>query len=177
MEHVVQWYDGLHPLFQNIVAAAAFALSVFILRSVSKYLKRFFSDYFVQHQNSDLFRHFVHKELIKPTNAELNTIGYVLITIEAFRWVLRGVLTIVFFLGVSAVVRADWWMLLGYWFLFNCMLEAYNWLKDMSSEKSISYVQKELREEFFNRLPSRKEKLVSEPNNSLKVNGPDGPQP
>lgn len=176
MEYVVQWYDDLHPFFQNIIAASAFASSVLVLRATSKFLRIFFSDYFVQHQKSDLFRHLVHKELIKPVDAELNTVGYVLITIEAFRWVFRGVLTIVFFLGVSAAVRGDWWMLLGYWFLFNCVLEGRNWLKDMSSEKSIAYVKKELREEFFNGLPSRKEEPLSKPN-SPKDDGPEGPHP
>jgi len=72
-----------------------------------------------------------------------------MVTLEAFRWTLRGVLILVFFLGVEAITKNNWWMLIGYWFLLNCTLEAYQALKDKSNEKEISYIKQEIKDEVF----------------------------
>ncbi|PSS72116.1 hypothetical protein AYI88_15210 [Shewanella algae] len=176
LEFIINWFDGLHPFFQNLCAAAAFAIASWLLRILAGKIKRSGSEFFVAYQKMDMYKHLVHKELVSSSELVNFSKGYFIITLEAFRWAFKAVLIPIFFLGVSAIVNGDWWMLLCYWFMLNCMLEASTWLKDKSSESEISYINEEIKEEFYSIMYPEKD-VEQKPNKQLNKDAAEDAAP
>jgi len=148
LQFIVTWFEELHPFLQNLSAAAVFAIVSWILRIVAGKIKKSGSEFFVTYQKMDMYKHLIHKKLVQSSRLADFSKGYFIVTLEAFRWAFRSALILIFFLGVSAIVAGDWWMLACYWFMLNCMLEASSWLKDKSNEREISYINQEIKVEF-----------------------------
>jgi hypothetical protein len=168
---IMEWYDTLHVFFQNLVAAAAVGVISLVIRWVISKSKKSGSEFLTQYQKMDLLKHMVHKKLVSSENTILLAHGYFLITLEAFRWIIRGLLFFIFILCVRSFVNNDWWLLIGLWVLLNCFVEAHTWLKNKSSEKEISYINKEIKEDFFKEFFPKEVSSVVVPNQEINADG------
>jgi len=161
---ILEWYDSLHTFFQSLVAAGIIGAISFLLRFIASKARKSGSEFFADYQKMDMFKHMAHKKLVNSENIILVAHGYFLITLQAFRWVFRGVLLLVFILCVRALVENDWWLLIGLWVLLNSLFEASTWLKDKSSEKEISYIKPEIKDAFYKEFFPQEGVAESEPN-------------
>lgn len=62
---------------------------------------------------------------------------------------IRGVLLIVFYLGVNSIILKEYLSFIVYFFAFYSFYEAYDWIKDSSNERSIKNVDEILKNEFL----------------------------
>lgn len=147
MDILLNRINELNPFVQSLLASALFALLMYITQRVWRKTKQTSSKFLNEYNKQDYFKHLVHKELLNSHDSALISKGYFIITIQAFRWIARGILILIFFLAVNSILTANWLMLLCYWFMFNCFLEAHTWLKDQSKDEAVSHVSQKIREE------------------------------
>lgn len=166
MDAILAWIDTLSSFEQNLIASAAFGLTSLIFQALAKKARSKGSKIMKVFAELDVSKHVLHKEYVRSTNMQLASFGASVAMLQAARWVVRGMLVMIFFFGIHSIVYSDWLYVAAAWFTFNCILEASNWLKDSSSEKSISHVPDEVKNRIYEKLrPKTFEELNKETEN------------
>lgn len=147
MQSFLNYINQLNPFLQSLLASAVFAFLMYLTQKILKKTKQSGRKFLYAYKKQDYFKHLIHKELVNSQDTTLLAKGYFIITIQAFRWIARGILILIFFLAVNAILTKNWLMLLCYYFMFNCLLEAHTWLKDQSKEEDIAHVSQDIRDE------------------------------
>tara|TARA_R110000823_G_scaffold105124_17_gene223473 strand:- start:1376 stop:1807 length:432 start_codon:yes stop_codon:yes gene_type:complete len=117
-----------------------FAFSSWLLQKTAKKVKESGSKFWSSYSRLDVVKHTLHKEYIHSNNIQLASFGATIALLQACRWLLLGILILVFFFGIHSIINRDWLLVASYWFAFNCVLEARNLVKDTSDPKHISHV-------------------------------------
>jgi hypothetical protein len=166
MEYIFSWINELTSFQQSFLGSAAFAVSSWIIHRLFKKAKSSGAAFLEAYSILDVYKHTLHKEYVRSQNIQLASFGASIALLQASRWVVRGVLTLVFFFGVHSIVARDWIYVAAAWFTFNCMLEAWGWLKDSSDTKHISHVPNEKAQEIYNALKPLNTKAAVEADDS-----------
>lgn len=162
MDLIFSWIEGLSPFQQSILGSAVFAISSWLLQKVVKKAKASGAAFSKAYSEIDVHKHVLHKEYIRSGNIQLASYGASIAMLLAARWVMLGILIMVFFFGINSLLQADWLYVAAAWFAFNCMLEARNWLKDSSDPETISHVPEETVSRIYENLrPKSQEELES----------------
>lgn len=165
---IVEIIETQSPFVQGLIASAVFALSVLILRIIAKLATKSGSALFKSYQKQLLTRHWLHKNYVNSNNILLYTQGFNFVVLQTVRWVLRGTLIIIFFLGVNSIVNKEWLWAICSWFSFNAFLEAFEWAKDSSSEEFIDKIDEDIKNEFFASVHAKKSESKEIDNKSSK---------
>lgn len=164
IKDVLTWIEHLSPFLQGVLGSAGFAFILWASRRAFRIALRVLktqSRTFSRGYSEDLLsKHYVHKNLVQSGNLCKFSFGHFLIFTESFRWILRGVLILVFFFGVFSILDGNLLKLLAYYLTFNCLFEAHRWLRDWSSESHIEKLDEDIKKEFFARLGARAGKMT-----------------
>ena len=158
MNEIITLIEQQSPFIQGILGSAAFALILIISRVILAKTRKSGKQFVKGCSRDILFKHWVHKELVKSRDQHLFTLGHFLVFIESFRWIVRGALILLFFFGVFALIEKQWLEFLAYYFTFNCFFEASRWLKDSSTDDVIEGIDEEVKKEFFDDWYNKKNK-------------------
>lgn len=141
------------PFVQGLIASAVFAGSALLLRAVYRKISYSSSHFFREYQRGLLAKHWLHKYYVNSENPHLLLLGFSVIVLQALIWIVRGLLTFSFFLGVSSLINGEWLWAVCAWFLFNCFLEAKQWINDKSKEADVADIDDAIKKQFFESLP------------------------
>ncbi|MBY8080213.1 V3/V1b-type arginine vasotocin receptor [Vibrio fluvialis] len=150
MEQIFEYIDSLSSFQQGLLGSAVFAFSSWLIQKLSKKAKSSGLSFFESYSRLDVLRHVVHKHYINSNNIHEVSYGSSLVLLRAFEWIIRAFLILIFFFGIHSLVNEQWLFVAASWFSFNCALEGFNWVKDSSSVKSISYIDEDKREQLVN---------------------------
>jgi len=160
MDLIFNWIEGLSPFQQSILGSMVFAFSSWLLQKVVKKAKSSGTAFLEAYSEIDVHKHVLHKEYIRSGNIQLASYGATVAILLSARWVMLGILILVFFFGINSLLQANWLYVAAAWFTFNCMLEARNWLKDSSDAGTISHVPEETVSKIYESLrPNSKKGL------------------
>jgi hypothetical protein len=165
MDSIYSWVNSLSAFHQSLLGAAVFSVSSWLLQKAYKKAKSGGSAFWAAYSEVDVLKHVLHKEYVRSGNMQYASYGTSIALLQAARWVMSGILTLVFFFGVNAIAKREWLFVAAAWFTFNCMLEARNWLKDSSDEKHISHVPEEIVAKISEALKPIEPVKVDEKNN------------
>jgi len=140
MDAIFNWIETLTSFQQGMLGSAVFAFTSLIARYLYKKVKLSGAAFMEAYSTVDVHKHILHKEFIRSSNPQLASYGSSIALLLAARWMILGILILVFFFGINSFVEGNWLYVAASWFTFNCMLEARDWLKDSSSEKNIKHV-------------------------------------
>lgn len=149
MEQLLNYIDGMSSFKQGLLGSATFAVSSWLIQKLYSKIKKSGLKFFDSYSKIDVLRYVLHKNYVNSNNIHTVTYGISFVLLQSFRWALKGILIMLFFLGVNSILNAQWLFLAASWFTFNCFLEAHNWLKDSSNDKSISYIEESKRNEII----------------------------
>ncbi|MBY5990897.1 hypothetical protein [Ferrimonas balearica] len=152
MSSILEIINGYSSFTQSLIGSAVFLFSSWLFRVVFNKAKSSGKILFEEHSKIDVIKRTLHKEYINTSNVQLSTFGSVVAFLHASRWLVRALLIFIFFSGLSSILKGDWLFVAAYWFCFNCVLEANGWVKDTSSEKSISHVPEDLKKDIYERF-------------------------
>jgi len=155
MDYILSCINELTSFQQSLLGSAVFAVSSWIIQRLFKKAKSSGSAFLETYSILDVYKHTLHKEYVRSSNIQLASFGASIALLQASRWVIRAVLILVFFFGVHSIVVRDWIYVAAAWFTFNCILEAWGWLKDSSDIKHISHVPEEKAKEIYAALKPR----------------------
>ncbi len=155
MNDILNKISQLSPFLQGLLAAAVFALSIWLLQVALNRAKRSGKKFVNFYSRDILFKHWVHKRLVRSNQLNYFTFGHFYIFTESFRWIIRAGLTLVFFFGVISLLNAEYLAVLAYYLAFNCLLEASSWLRDWSSDDEVKFINEDLKNEVLNKLEKR----------------------
>lgn len=153
MIEIIQLIDQQSPFVQSLIAATVFAVSVWLMRVAIKMVGRTGSRFLRDYQRILLTKHWLHKYYVNSNDQYRFSLGFNVVVLQSLRWVVRGLLIFIFFLGVNSLLNSEWLWAICSWLVFNSFLEASQWLKDVSSESDISKVDEDIKKEFFDSLP------------------------
>jgi hypothetical protein len=165
MDYIYTWINELSSFHQSLLAAAIFSATSWLVQKLYKKAKSGGSAFMAIYSELDVHKHLLHKEYVRSGNIQTASYGASIAMLLAARWGMRGVLIAIFFFGVNAIVERNWLFVVGAWFTFNCMLEAWNWLKDTSDPKHISHVPEEVVNKITSALMPNVPKPQEEENN------------
>jgi hypothetical protein len=165
MDLIYTWIDGLSSFSQSLLGAAVFSVSSWLVQRIYKKAKASGSAFMTVYSELDVHKHVLHKEYVRSGNIQYASFGASIALLLAARWVMIGILIMVFFFGIHSIVESDWLYVAAAWFTFNSMLEARNWLKDSSDPKHISHVPKETAEKIYDALKPKEAPSVETKNN------------
>lgn len=149
---ILDWVNGLSSFQQSILGSFIFAVTSWIAQAAFKKAKSRGADFWAAYSKLDVVKHSLHKEYVNSNNIQLASFGARFAVLHALRWVLRAALIMVFFFGINSIVNREWFLIAAVWFTFNCLLEAWNWVKDSSSPKHIEHVPKDVASEIIESL-------------------------
>lgn len=152
MQQVIGYIDGLSPFIQGLLGTALFAFSSWVFQQAFKRAKTSGSVFFREYSKLDMVRHVVHRYYVNSNDFQRSSYGATIALLFAARWILIGILIVTFIVGIDALLNGRWLFLAASWLCFNCFLEAYNWVKDTSDEKSIAHVADDIKEEILTQL-------------------------
>lgn len=144
MDIIYSWIENLSPFNQSLLAAAIFSISSWIIQRLYKKAKSSGAQFLSIYSELDVHKHILHKEYVRSGNIQLASYGASIALLLAARWIMLGVLILVFFFGINSIIQGNWLYVIAAWFTFNCMLEARNWLRDSSNPEHISYIPKDV---------------------------------
>ena len=141
------------PFVQGLIASAVFAGSALLLRAIYRRVSKSSSRIFGEYQRGLLGKHWLHKYYLNSENPHLLLVGFSIIVLQTFSWIVRGLLIFSFFLGINSLLNGEWLWAACAWFLFNCFLEALQWIKDKSKDEDVAHIDDEIKKQFFESLP------------------------
>ncbi|HGZ6767487.1 TPA: V3/V1b-type arginine vasotocin receptor [Vibrio parahaemolyticus] len=150
MEQLFEYIDSLSSFQQGLLGSAVFAFSSWFVQKLSRKAKSSGLAFFESYSRLDVLRHVVHKHYINSNNIHEVSYGSSLVLLRAFEWIIRAFLIMIFFFGIHSLVNEQWLFVAASWFSFNCALEGFNWVKDSSHVKSVSYIDEDKREQLVN---------------------------
>ena len=165
MDLIYTWINELSSFYQSILGAAVFSVSSWLVQKVYKKAKSSGSAFMEAYSELDVHKHVLHKEYVRSGDIQFASFGASIALLLAARWVLLGILIMVFFFGINSIVQGNWLYVAASWFTFNCMLEARNWLKDSSDPKNISHVPEETANKIYDALKPKEPTQVESSNN------------
>lgn|SRR5690606_29645459 len=165
MDYIYGWIDSLSAFHQSIIGAAVFSFSSLIVQGIYKKAKSSGSAFMEAYSKLDVHKHVLHREFVRSGNIQYASFGASIALLLAARWVMAGVLILVFFFGINSIVQENWIYVAAAWFTFNCMLEARNWLKDSSDPKHISHVPENTVKEIYSALKPQESAHIESKNN------------
>lgn len=178
IKDVLTWIEQLSPFLQGVLGSAGFAFILWASRIMLMVLRNQGKTFFRGYSRDVLLKHYLHKNLVQSEDLWRFSYGHFLIFTESFRWILRGVLILVFSFGVFTIFDGNLLKFLAYFFTFNCLFEAHQWLRDWSSDSHIEKLDEDTKKDFFARFGARAGKktegqIVAKPtNNELKLEAP-----
>ena len=160
MNIIFDWINSLTSFQQSLLGSLIFAITSWVAQKAFQKAKSTGSKFWSDYSRLDVIRHFLHKEYVNSNNIMLSNFGTTFVLLQAFRWIIRGALVLIFFLGIRAIINRDWLLIAAAWFTFNCMLEAWNWIKDSSNPNQISHVPEEFAAEVIESLKPKQNKGI-----------------
>ncbi|WP_105170258.1 V3/V1b-type arginine vasotocin receptor [Pseudoalteromonas sp. T1lg24] len=152
MSSILEIINSYTPFEQSLIGSAVFLFSSWLFRTIFNKAKSSGKIFFKEYSKIDVVKHTLHKEYINSNNMQFSTFGSSIALLHASRWLIKALLIFIFFSGLSSILNADWLFVAVYWFCFNCVLEANSWVKDSSSESSVSHVPEDLKNEIYDKL-------------------------
>jgi len=152
LDSILEVINSYSPFVQGLIGSAVFLFSSWLVRKLFDKAKSSGKVFFLEYSKIDVVKHTLHKEYINTTNMQYSTFGASIALLHASRWLIKALLILTFFSGLSSFFKSDWLFLLASWFCFNCILEAYSWVKDSSSDKSVSHVPEDIKSDIYNRF-------------------------
>ncbi|WP_105253550.1 V3/V1b-type arginine vasotocin receptor [Pseudoalteromonas sp. T1lg75] len=165
MDLIYTWINELSSFHQSILGAAVFSVSSWLVQKAYKKAKSSGSEFMEVYSELDVHKHVLHKEYVRSGNIQYASFGASIALLLAARWVMLGILIMVFFFGINSIVQGNWLYVAAAWFTFNCMLEARNWLKDSSDPKNIAHVPEETANKIYSALKPKEPAQVESTNN------------
>ena len=152
MDQLLHYVENLSPFLQALLASAVFAVTSWIAQKAFKKAKASGSVLLREYLKLDVVKHILHRDYVHSNDLQKSSYGAAIALLFASRWILLGVLIMLFFFGINSLLNANWLFVAASWFCFNGVLEAYNWVKDSSKEKHIAHVPEDIKREMFTRL-------------------------
>ena len=152
MDIIYSWINSLSAFHQSLIGATVFSATSWLLQKIFKKAKSSGATFMTVYSELDVHKHVLHKEYVCSGNIQYASFGASIALLLAARWVILGILILVFFFGINSIANGDWLYVAAAWFTFNCMLEARNWLKDSSDPKHISHVPEETATKIYKAL-------------------------
>ena len=165
LSSILETINSYSPFTQSLIGSAIFLFSSWLFRVVFNKAKSSGKIFFKEYSKIDVIKHTLHKEYINTTNLQFSTFGSVIALLHASRWLIRALLIFIFFSGLSSILKGDWLFVAAYWFCFNCVLEASSWVKDTSSESSISHIPEDLKKEIYDKFKPRQIEAIESTKN------------
>ncbi len=157
IDYFIEYIESLSPFIQALLGAFVFALTSWIARFCFENCKNKVFSSLALYKRSDMAKHIIHKEFVRSKDVRIALDGLTVVLFQAARYIVYGLLIIIFFFGVHSIINGQWLFIAASWFSFNAFLEAHNWLKDTSDEKHISHISEEMKKEIYNILKLSKE--------------------
>jgi hypothetical protein len=152
MSDLFQYLDGLSPFVQGLLGSAIFALTSWLAQKAFKKAKSSGSLFLREYMKLDVVKHVLHHDYILSSDLQRASYGSAISLLFASRYVLIGILVLLFFFGINSLLNSSWLFLAASWFCFNSVLEAYRWVRDSSHEKNIEHVPDDIRVEMLTKL-------------------------
>lgn len=147
--NIIDLIEQQSPFIQGLIASAIFGITVWLLRVILKKSAKSGVEFLNAYQEITMLRHLIYKDYVKSDDIYKYTQGFNFVVLQILRWFLIGVLIVVFFLGVNAILNSQWVWAICSWFAFNSFFEAYQWSKDSSDEKTIKNINEDIKNEFL----------------------------
>ncbi|MEH6626626.1 MAG: hypothetical protein V7739_09280 [Motiliproteus sp.] len=160
MDIVFSWIDSLTSFQQGILGSFVFAVTSWFTQKSLKKAKSTGSHFFEEYSKLDVVKHTLHKEYVRSNNIQLASFGATIALLQASRWIVGGGLILIFFFGLNSIFNKEWLLVAGAWFTFNCLLEAWNWVKDSSHPDNISHVPEDVALEIIESLKPQAPKAL-----------------
>ena len=156
MDSILEFIHSFSPFEQSMIGSTVFLVSTWLIRTLFNKAKKGGSIFLSEYSKIDVVKHTLHKEYINTTDMQLSTFGSTIALLHASRWLIRALLICIFFVGISSFLASNWLVLLASWFCFNCVLEANSWVKNSSSDKSVSHVPEDIKNEIYEKFKPQK---------------------
>lgn len=150
---LILFIENQSPFIQSLIASVVFGVSVWLSRAILKRASRGGAAILKTYQRDILVKHWLHRHYVNSDDQYRFTLGFNFVILQSLRWMIRGALTLIFFYSIKAILAGDWLSVISAWLVFNCFLEAGQWVKDSSHESMIEEFDDDLKKEFFDSLP------------------------
>lgn len=150
---IIEIIEQQSPFIQGLIASAVFGLSVWIVRAIFRKASKSGGVFLKRYQQNLLAKHWLHRYYVNSDDQYRFSMGFNFVVLQSLRWMIRGILISIFFFGVGSILEGDWLYVASSWFVFNCFLEAGQWVKDSSNEREIENFDEDVKKEYFESLP------------------------
>lgn len=166
-DQLIETIESYSPFVQGLIASITVAISIYLFQVIVQKLKNKGLVFIDAYSKLDVIKHVLHKEYINTQNVHLSTFGATIALLHASRWLLLAILIADFFAAISFIINRDWLLALAAWFVFNCVFEAYRWVRDSSNDKTISHIPEDIKAELYERYKPKQNKDVSKENEQV----------
>jgi len=143
LEQIFYWIEQLSSFQQSLLGSAVFAISSYFIQKLFKKAKSSGSAFLDAYTDFDVHKHLLHKHYVRSKDIQMSSYGSSIALLLAARWVLLGVMVLIFVFGVQSALEGKWLYVIGAWVSFNYMFEARTWVKDSGDDASVRHIKPE----------------------------------
>jgi hypothetical protein len=143
MESILNFINSLGSFEVNILASSVFLLTTLIARSLFKRAASGGKIFIKLYEDMYFYKYVAHKNIYESNEIPEPIKFFFQTCLMTLKWLILSLMVLVFFHGVTALVEAQWFLLIGYWVAFNYMFEAYMWARDSRNDKTAKIIHEE----------------------------------
>ncbi|WP_036799520.1 hypothetical protein [Photobacterium marinum] len=136
MVSILDRINSLGPFEVNILASSIFLFATFFIRFLFKKAACHSKLFLKVYEEMYFYKYVVHKNIYELEDVPNQVKFFFQAVLMCLKWLLLALMVLVFTHGVTALTSGEWFLLVGYWFSFNYLLEAYMWARDSRNDKT-----------------------------------------
>ncbi|MBE9399693.1 hypothetical protein IOQ59_20710 [Pontibacterium sp. N1Y112] len=143
MESLLNTINGLGGFEVNLLASTIFLVATLLVRYLFKQAAEHSKLFLKLYEEMYFYKYIAHKNIYESKDVPEQVKFFFQTCLMSLKWIILSLMILIFIHGVKALTSGEWFLLAGYWFSFNYMLEAFMWARDSRNDKTAKIIHEE----------------------------------